>query len=133
MKNTFKKSIAAVMAVASLTVGMVGVSASAIDESINLYKDAGAPGYDTLTSYSWNFTTSRTTMTMYVSDFTKTSNDSYVYLYATVNRDNVISSIISSSTGSASSGGILTGRAAYASASLNNLTGNLKAKIKIVG
>ncbi len=35
MKNMFKKSLAAVMAVASLAVGMVGVSANAATESAN--------------------------------------------------------------------------------------------------
>lgn len=133
MKKMFKKSLAAVMAVASLAVGMTGISASAIDESINLYKDAGAPGSDTRTSYSWNFTTSRTTMTMSVSGFTKTDNNSYVYLYATVNNNNVISRSVYNSDGSADASKLETGEAAYASASLNNLTGNLRAKVSIKG
>lgn len=132
----FKKFLVGLMAVASLAVGMPGMSASAdngINDTIYLYKDQGAPGSDTHVSQTWNFTTALSTMTMGVSNFTKTDNNSYVYLYASVNSENVISRSVYNSDGSASAYGVDAGEAAYASAKFVNLSGNLRAHVYITG
>ena len=133
MKNVFKKAVATAVSAVTLAVGVVGMSASAYDDSVRLYKDAGAPSEDVRTSYSWNFTTSRTTMTMSVTNFSKTYDYSYVYLYASVGGDTVISDSVYGSSGSASASNLIIGKSAYASATLENPDGNLSANVRIVG
>jgi hypothetical protein len=122
MKMTFKKITAAVMAVTTLAVSMVGMGASAASVgNINLHKAAGAPGSATVTHQYWNFTTSSSTFSMNITSFTKSGSDSYVFLYGTVD-DSVKIATQAYGTGGISATNITLGRPGYASASLNNFS-----------
>lgn len=68
MKKIFKRSLAAVMAVASLAVGMVGMSASAYSDSVYFIRDAGAPSNAGKTSQIWNYYADKSTFDHTVSN-----------------------------------------------------------------
>lgn len=133
MKNMFKRSLAAVMAVASLAVGMVGMSASAISETVHLYKDAGAPGSSTRTSCDWSYTTSLKTSTINVDNFSATDNSTKIFAYISVDGDTKADGYIYPSGGSVSASDLKLGKSAYATAYFVNLVGNMKADVSISG
>ncbi len=118
MTSKIKKAIASVMAVASLTMGMTGITSSAADVGkINLHKAAGAPGSATVTYQSWNFTTASSITSMSIDNYTKSGSNSYVYLYS----DTGCSSN-QYGTGAVSAKDVKLGISAYASASLNDFS-----------
>lgn len=132
MKNMLKKSLAAVMAVASLAVGMVGMSASAYSDSVYFIRDAGAPGSTGKTSQIWNYYADKSTSTITVSNFTRT--DKYTDIFAYVSVAAVKSSaIIEPSGGSVSKNGIIPGEDVIASASVRNISGNIRANVSVSG
>lgn len=135
MNKKFKKIAASVMAVMTLAVGMTGMSASAYSNSVHLHSATGAPGSSTCTSKTWNFTTSKSTLTMNVSSFSKTSSNTYIYLYATVNgaSNPVISRSVYNRSGSASAYSMKLGRSAYASARIRNISGNISGYASVNG
>lgn len=133
MKKIFKRSLAAVMAVASLAVGMVGVNASAISETVNFYKDQGAPSSATVTSASWNYTTSLRTSTIKVSNFTATDNSTYIFAGFVVNNMVKAAGSIYPAGGSVSADGFDLGEHVYASAEVKNLGGTIRATAEITG
>ena len=130
MRKSFKKITAAVMAVATLAVGMAGMSASAATVgNINLHKVVGAPGSDTVTSQQWNFTTASSTTIMSITSYTKNGSDSYVSLISTTGIG-----VNLYGTGSGSATNVKIGQAAIAKATLNNFSsGNHLASGKITG
>lgn len=132
MKKIFKRSLAAVMAVASLAVGMVGMSASAYSDSVYFIRDAGAPGSTGKTSQIWNYYADKSTSTITVSNFTRT--DKYTDIFAYVSVAAVKSSaIIEPSGGSVSKNGIIPGEDVIASASVRNISGNIRANVSVSG
>lgn len=132
MKNMLKKSLAAVMAVASLATGMVGMSASAYSDSVYFIRDAGAPGSTGKTSQIWNYYADKSTSTITVSNFTRT--DKYTDIFAYVSVAAVKSSaIIEPSGGSVSKNGIIPGEDVIASASVRNISGNIRANVSVSG
>ena len=135
MKKTFKKIAATVMAVATLGVGSTGMTVGAINKSVHLHRATGAPGSDTCTSKKWDFTVSKSTITMSVSNFTKTDSSTHIYLYATVKQENdpVISCLVYNRSGSGTAGDMHTGRAAYASADIKKIKGNISGYVSING
>lgn len=133
MKNMLKKSLAAVMAVASLATGMVGMSTSAISQTVNFYKDQGAPSSATVTSASWNYITSLYTSTIKVSNFTTTDNSTYIFAGIMVNDDVKSAGNIYPAGGSVSADGLDLGEPAYAYAEVKNLAGTIRAKVAITG
>lgn len=132
MKKIFKRSLAAFMAVASLAVGMVGMSASAYSDSVYFIRDAGAPSNAGKTSQIWNYYADKSTSTITVSNFTRT--DKYTYIFAYISVADVTSSAkIEPSGGSVSKSGIIPGSDVIASASLQNISGNIRANVSISG
>lgn len=133
MKKMFKKSLATVMAVASLATGMVGMSASAVSETVNLYKDAGAPGSSTRTSCEWSYTTSLKTSTISVDNFSATDNSTKIFAYISVDGDTKADGYIYPSGGSVTASDLKLGKSAYATAYFVNLVGNMRANVSISG
>ncbi len=133
MKNTFKKAIAAVMAAASLAVGMAGMSANAISETVYFMKDAGSPGSAGVTSKAWSYYTALNTSTISVNGFTITSGDPYIFAGITINGTVKAASNIYPSGGSVTATGLKTGEYAYATAELKNISGNIRATVSITG
>lgn len=132
MKNMLKKSLAAVMAVASLAVGMTGMGASAYSDSVYFMRDAGAPGSAGKTSQIWNYSADKSTSTITVSNFTRTDKNTYIFAYVSV--ANVKSSaIIEPYGGSVSKNGIIPGEDVIASASVQNISGNIRANVSVSG
>lgn len=115
MNKKLKRITAAFMAVATLTAGSVGMTASAATVgTINLYKYAGAPGSATVTYQEWDFTTKSSTTHMGITSFTKSGSDSYVTL---ISSTGVYVSLYG--TGSASATNVKLNQYAIATATLN--------------
>lgn len=132
MKNMFKKFLTAVMAVASLAVGMTGVSASAYSDSVYFIRDAGSPGNAGKTSETWNYTADISTSTITVSNFTRTDKNSTIFVYISVGGI-TNSGTIEPPGGSVSKIGIVPGAKIYASASLSGYSGSIRADVSISG
>lgn len=133
MKKMFKRSLAAVMAIASLAVGMVGMSASAADTrnsyTIWLQKDAGSPGGSEASYQSWNYTTTETSIEFDITTFTRSasSSSSYVACYASVNGETKINASLT--TKSSLSASVIKGKNGTASVTLKNYaTGSHKVR-----
>ena len=132
MKNMLKKSLAAVMAVASLATGMVGMSASAYSDSVYFIRDAGAPSSTGKTSQIWNYYADKSTSTITVSNFTRTDKNTAIFAYVSVANVNS-SAIIEPSGGSVSKNGIIPGEDVIASANVRNISGNIRANVSVSG
>lgn len=132
MKNMLKKSLAAVMAVASLATGMVGMSANAYSDSVYFIRDASAPGSTGKTSQIWNYYADKSTSTITVSNFTRTDKYTYIFAYISVAEVNS-SARIEPSGGSVSKSGIIPGEDVIASASVRNISGNIRANVSVSG
>lgn len=129
----FKRSLAAVIAVASLTVGMVGMNASAISESVYFMRDAGAPSSAGVTSKEWSYYTAVNTSTISVSGFTITNGSPYIFAAISVEGAIKASANIRPSGGSVNATGLETGEFAYAVAKLQDVSGNIRATVSITG
>lgn len=132
MKKMFKRSLAAVIAVASLAVGMVGMNANAYSDSVYFMRDAGSPSSAGTTSATWNYEAGISTTTITVSNFTRTDQDTQIYAYiSSAGIPN--SGLISPPGGSVSKSGIIPGAYVYASAKLYNYSGTIRANVSISG
>ncbi len=118
MKKTFKRTLTALLATATMAVGMGGMSASAAYiGDISLYKAVGAPGSSTQTYQEWRFVITSSTTSMNLTTVTLGNSDAYVYLYS----NNGISSI-KTTTGAVSVTNAKVGAAALANARLYNFS-----------
>ncbi|MGN1482124.1 hypothetical protein [Porcipelethomonas sp.] len=132
MNKTFKKIAASIMAVTTLTVSMVGMSASAYSDSVYFMRDAGAPSSAGTTSATWNYKADISTSTITVSNFTRTDKTSRIYAYIS-SAGIANSGFINPSGGSVAKNGIVPGAIVYASAELNNYSGTIRANVSISG
>lgn len=132
MKKMFKRSLAAVIAVASLAVGMVGMNANAYSDSVYFMRDAGSPSSAGTTSEAWYYKAEMSTSTITVSNFTRTDQDTCIYAYIS-NAGTANSGFIYPSGGSVSKSGIESGTYVYASAELYNYGGTIRANVSIRG
>lgn len=132
MKKMFKRSLAAVMATASLAVGMVGMSASAYSNSTYFMRDAGAPGSAGKVSESWSYKADISTTTITVSNFTRTDQTANIFAYISVGGISNAGSI-QPNGGSVSKSNITPGSNVYASASVSNYSGSIRANVSIRG
>ncbi|MCM1508975.1 MAG: hypothetical protein NC177_17845 [Ruminococcus flavefaciens] len=133
MRKMIKRSLAAVMAVASLAVGVVGMNASAYSNSVYFMKDAGSPSGSGTTSAVWNYKANIDTSTITVKNFTREDKTSYIFAYISYAGVSTSGSITPTG-GSVSKGGIVPGANMYASAKLSNYeSGNIRADVSISG
>ena len=132
MKKMFKKSLATVMAVASLAVAMVGMSASAYSNSTYFMRDAGALGSAGKISETWNYTADISTSTITVSNFTRTDKTTNIFAY--ISSGGIANSgTIEPTGGSVSKSGITPGAKVYASARVCDYSGSIRANVSISG
>lgn len=133
MKNTFKKIAASVMAVTTLAVGMVGMSASAISDTVTFYKATGAPGSATYVSESWNYTIALYTSAINVSNFSATNSSTKIFAYISLNGNAKATGFIYPSSGSVTANDMDLGESGYASADVINVDGNIRATVSVSG
>lgn len=133
MKKVFKKITASIVAVTSLVVGMVGMSASAISDTVTFYKAAGAPGSATYVSESWNYTIALYTSAIDVSNFSATNSSTKIYAYISLNGKTKAAGFIYPSSGSVTANDMDLGESGYASADVINVDGNIRATVSVSG
>ena len=133
MNKPFKKIAASIMAVTTLTVSMVGMSASAYSDSVYFMRDAGAPSSAGVTSKAWSYYTAVNTSTISVNGFTITSGNPYIFAGIAVNGDIKAAADVYPSGGSVTATGLKTGEFAYATAEVKNISGNIRATVSITG
>jgi len=118
MKKTFKRTLAALLATATMAVGMGGMSASAAYiGDISLYKAVGAPSSSVQTYQDWSFVIKSSTTSMNLTTVTLGNSDAYVYLHSS----NGISSI-KTTTGAVSVTNAKVGSVATAYARISNFS-----------
>ena len=126
MKNMFKRSLAAVMAVASLAVGMVGMSASAATTTTKnsysfwLERDQGAPSGSESLYRTWDYTTTGTSIEFKITTFTRSTPSSYSYVSCYAKVDGVVKINASLATANSLSATVVKGRNGSASVTLQN-------------
>lgn len=135
MKNTFKKIAASVMAVASLAVGMTGMSAGAISETVYFMRDAGAPGNAGCTSLDRDYITTIDTSTIKIKDFTVTYSSTHIYGEIHIGEDLRNASIVYAPGGSISADVSRSeiGKAANMTAWVSNISGTIKSTAILTG
>lgn len=135
MKKIFKRSLTAVMAVASLAVGMTGISAGAISETVYFMRDAGSPGNTGCTSVDRDYTTTVDTSTIKIKDFTVTNSSTHIYGEIHIGEDLRSASIVYAPGGSISAEINLSeiGRAANMTANISGISGTIRATVTLTG
>ena len=134
MANKIKKTLSFLIAVATLsTCGIAGISARGISETVYFHANVGAPGSATYLSETWRYTTSLSTSTINVYDFSASVFGTHIFAYISVDSVTKASGNIYPTGGTVTANELSLGRPALGYAEVSTSDGNTYAAVSISG